>query len=140
VVALGGAAAWQARRRTRPDPGEGTLVRPGLHRRGEPPIEAPLHAAAWWLWAIGLAGAASRTTNPLLLGLILAVAGYVVAARRTDAPWAGSFGVFLRLAVVVICIRTTFHVLLGGVSGTTVLVTLPGAHAAGVGPGDPPRW
>jgi energy-coupling factor transport system permease protein len=100
-------------------------VRSGLHRRGDPPVEAPLHAAAWWLWALGLAGAASRTTNPLLLGLILAVAGYVVAARRTDAPWAGSFGVFLRLALVVICIRTAFHVLLGGVSGTTVLVTLP---------------
>jgi energy-coupling factor transport system permease protein len=100
-------------------------VRSDLHRRADPPVEAPLHAAAWWLWALGLAGAASRTTNPLLLGLILAVAGYVVAARRTDAPWAGSFGVFLRLALVVICIRTAFHVLLGGVSGTTVLVTLP---------------
>ena len=27
-----------------------------------------LHPGAWWLWALGLATAASRTTNPLLLG------------------------------------------------------------------------
>ena len=26
-----------------------------------------LHPGAWWLWALGLATAASRTTNPLLL-------------------------------------------------------------------------
>ena len=56
-----------------------------------------LHPGAWWLWAPGLATAASRTTNPLLLGLIVAVAGCVVAARRTDAPWARSYGFFLRL-------------------------------------------
>jgi energy-coupling factor transport system permease protein len=91
----------------------------------EPALARPLHAAAWWLWALGMAGAASRTTNPLVLGLILAVVGVVVTARRTDAPWASSFGVFLRLALVVIVIRTAFHIVLGGVQGQTVLVTLP---------------
>jgi len=34
-----------------------------------------LHPGAWWLWALGLAAAASRTTNPLLLALVVAVAG-----------------------------------------------------------------
>ncbi|HBF85621.1 MAG TPA: cobalt ABC transporter permease, partial [Streptomyces sp.] len=43
-------------------------------------------AGAWWLWALGLATAASRTTNPLLLGLLVGVAGYVVAAPRPGAP------------------------------------------------------
>jgi len=47
-----------------------------------------LHPVAWWIWALGLATAASLTTNPLLLALVLGVAGIVVAARRTDAPWA----------------------------------------------------
>ena len=42
-----------------------------------------LHPGAWWLWAACLAGAASRTTNPILLLLIGAVAVFVVAARRT---------------------------------------------------------
>ena len=33
-----------------------------------------LHPVAWWLWAIGLAVAASFTTNPLLLLLLIGVA------------------------------------------------------------------
>ena len=48
----------------------------------DPRLPRLLHPAAWWAWAIGLAMAASRTTNPLLLALVLAVAGYVVAGRR----------------------------------------------------------
>ncbi|HEY5833439.1 CbiQ family ECF transporter T component [Streptomyces sp.] len=85
-----------------------------------------LHAGAWWLWALGLATAASRTTNPLLLALVVAVAGYVVAARRTDAPWSRSYGAFLRLGFAVLVIRLAFAVLLGSpVPGTHVVVTLP---------------
>lgn len=90
-----------------------------------PALVAPLHAAAWWLWALGLAAAASRTTNPLLLGLVLAVTAYVTMARREITPWSGSYGLFLRLALAVVAIRTVFHVLLGGGAGTTVVVTLP---------------
>ncbi len=85
-----------------------------------------LHAGAWWLWALGLATAASRTTNPLLLGLLVGVAGYVVAARRTDAPWARSYGAFVKLGLVVIGIRVLFSVVLGSpIPGTHILFTLP---------------
>ncbi|HEV7626555.1 MAG TPA: energy-coupling factor transporter transmembrane component T [Streptomyces sp.] len=85
-----------------------------------------LHPGAWWLWALGLATAASRTTNPLLLMLLCAVAGYVVAARRTDAPWARSYGAFLKLGLAVLVIRLVFAVFLGSpIPGSTVLVTLP---------------
>ncbi|MFD7664729.1 energy-coupling factor transporter transmembrane component T [Streptomyces sp. NPDC059788] len=85
-----------------------------------------LHAGAWWLWALGLATAASRTTNPLLLGLLIGVAGYVVAARRTDAPWARSYGAFLKLGLLVIGIRLVFAFFLGSpIPGTHVLLTLP---------------
>ncbi|MEZ0068287.1 energy-coupling factor transport system permease protein [Streptacidiphilus sp. MAP12-20] len=85
-----------------------------------------LHPGAWWLWALGLATAASRTTNPLLLLLIAAVAGYVVAARRTDAPWARSYGVFLRLGLLVLGIRVIAFTLLGSpIPGTHILFTLP---------------
>ena len=72
-----------------------------------------LHPMAWWVWALGLATAASRTTNPLLLLMILAVAGYVVAARRTQAPWARAFHYYLTLGLVVIAIRIVFRSLLG---------------------------
>lgn len=85
-----------------------------------------LHAGAWWLWALGLATAASRTTNPLLLALVIAVAGYVVAARRTDAPWARSYGAFLKLGLLVLLIRMVFAFFLGSpIPGSHVLVTLP---------------
>ncbi|MFG2820314.1 energy-coupling factor transporter transmembrane protein EcfT [Kitasatospora sp. NPDC048365] len=85
-----------------------------------------LHPGAWWLWALGLAAGASRTTNPVLLLLIAAVAGYVVAARRSDAPWARSYGAFLRIGLVVLGLRLAFAVVLGSpVGGTHVLVTLP---------------
>lgn len=86
-----------------------------------------LHAGAWWLWALGLATAASRTTNPLLLGLLVGVAGYVVAARRTDAPWARSYSTFVRLGLLVIGIRLVFSVVLGSpIPGSHLLFTLPG--------------
>jgi energy-coupling factor transport system permease protein len=85
-----------------------------------------LHAGAWWLWALGLAAAASRTTNPLLLGLLLGVAAYVVAARRTPAPWGGAFSAFLRLGLAVIAIRVLFQAVFGAhVGGSIVLIRLP---------------
>ena len=69
--------------------------------------------------------AASRTTNPLLLALVVAVAGYVVAARR-ELGAASPFGAFLRLGLFVIAMRVLFEALLGGgVPGGTVLLNLP---------------
>lgn len=87
-----------------------------------------LHPGAWWLWALGLAVVATRTHNLLLLALVLAVAGYVVAARRTDAPWARSFAVFLRLGLVVLAFRLVAQVVFGIPQGDTVLLSLPRAN------------
>ena len=86
----------------------------------------PLHPGAWWVWAIGLAAAASRTQNPVPLALILVVTGFVVAARRSSAPWARSYVAFLKLSLVVIVVRILFQALLStGAQGPTVLFTLP---------------
>ncbi|MGW0823544.1 energy-coupling factor transporter transmembrane component T [Streptomyces sp. NPDC002845] len=85
-----------------------------------------LHPGAWWLWALGLATAASRTTNPLLLALLIGVAGYVVATHRTDAPWSRSYTAFVKLALAVLLIRLAFATVLGSpIPGTHVVVTLP---------------
>ncbi|MFF0158074.1 energy-coupling factor transporter transmembrane component T [Streptomyces sp. NPDC005263] len=87
---------------------------------------AGLHPGAWWLWALGLGTAATRTTNPLLLALLIAASAYVVAARRPDTPTAHSYSAFARLALAVLLIRLLFAVVLGSpVPGTHVLVTLP---------------
>lgn len=84
-----------------------------------------VHPMAWWIWALGLGAAATRTTNPLLLAVLVAVVGYVVVARRGDAPWARAFSAYLVLGLVVIAIRVLLNAVLGaGVDGH-VLVTLP---------------
>lgn len=85
-----------------------------------------LHPGAWWVWALGLAAAASRTTNPLLLILVVCSAAIVVSARRPEAPWARSFGFFLRLGVIIIIVRVLAQILFGASLGTTVLLDAPG--------------
>ncbi|WP_223291102.1 CbiQ family ECF transporter T component [Streptomyces avicenniae] len=84
-----------------------------------------LHPGAWWLWAIGLAVVAGRTTNPLLLALLLVVVGHVVVRRRTDAPWALSFRMYLIFGAVIVVLRVAFRIVLGGGQGEHILFTLP---------------
>jgi energy-coupling factor transport system permease protein len=100
-----------------------------------------LHPGAWWIWALGMATAASRTTNPLLLGLVIAVVALVVSARRSDAPWARGFRYYLYLAVFVVAVRMVFRMLFDGQTGETILFTLPEVPlpeaAAGVRIGGP---
>lgn len=111
------------------------------HSLGARAVPRWTHPVAWWVWALGLAVVVSRTTDPLLLGLVVAVAGWVVARRRPDAPWARSYAVFLKLGLLVIAIRVAFTVVLGAGAGTRVLLSLPEVPlpgwAAGVSLGGP---
>ncbi|MCI3934645.1 energy-coupling factor transporter transmembrane component T [Streptomyces sp. AN091965] len=95
-----------------------------------------VHPGAWWLWALGMAAAASRTANPVLLVLILAAVGFVVAQRRDDAPWALAFRMYLSLGAFIVVMRVGFRIVFGGGQGDTVLFTLPEvplpAWAAGI--------
>lgn len=93
-------------------------------------IPRALHPIAWWLWAIGLAVAVSRTTNPLLLVLVLVVLGLVVSARRTDAPWARAFKYYLAMAAIIMAIRVLFRVVFATPPGLGdhVLFELPTLH------------
>ncbi|WP_151081601.1 energy-coupling factor transporter transmembrane component T [Nocardioides cynanchi] len=86
-----------------------------------------LHPVAWWCWSVGLAVAASQTTNPWLLLLLIGVACLAVAARRSAQPWANSFRLYLWLGVVIVVIRVGFRILLGGSDGGQghALVDLP---------------
>ena len=100
-----------------------------------------LHPGAWWLWALGMATAVSRTTNIITLLVFAAVVWCVVSFRRSDAPWARGFGTYLRLGLIIIAVRVVFRVLLDAQYGTTILFTLPEAYlpdaAAGVRIGGP---
>ncbi|WP_432026614.1 CbiQ family ECF transporter T component [Streptomyces sp. 1222.5] len=87
---------------------------------------ARLHPGAWWLWALALGTAATRTTNPLLLALLVAASAYVVATHRSQAPWARSYAAFVRLGLAVLLVRLLFAVALGSpIPGTHTLFTLP---------------
>jgi energy-coupling factor transport system permease protein len=60
------------------------------------------------------------------LALILVVTGFVVSARRTNAPWARSYVAFLRLSLLLVVVRILFQSLLStGAQGPTVLLSLP---------------
>ncbi|MBM9464982.1 energy-coupling factor transporter transmembrane protein EcfT [Aeromicrobium sp. YIM 150415] len=84
-----------------------------------------LHPAAWWIWALGLAVAASRTTNPWILATIIAVACHVVVSRRSAAPWALAFRLYLVLAGIIIALRVLFRLIFGGGEGSTIVLSLP---------------
>lgn len=84
-----------------------------------------LHPVAWWLWALGLAAAASMTTNPLALLVLIGVAAVAVALRRSDQPWAGAFRIYCWLAAVIVAVRVAFRLVFGTGTGH-VLLDLPG--------------
>jgi len=89
-----------------------------------------------------MAVAANKTSNPLLLLLIGAVCVFVVAARRTSAPWARSIGFFIRIGLVVIAVRVVIEIVFGqrGIPGHVLFsvpaLTLP-SWAQGVSIGGP---
>ena len=84
-----------------------------------------LHPIAWWSWAVGLATAASLTTNPLLLVLIMGSATAVVMARRSGHPFGRSFRLYVMLAMLTVVLRIVFRVIFGGQEIGHVLLDLP---------------
>lgn len=95
-------------------------------RRDSTRVRRELHPGAWWLWALGLAAAATFTLNPFLSLLIIAIAALVVLACRGDAPWALSFRYYVVFGAIIVVTRVVFRILLGGSTpGDTVLVHLP---------------
>ena len=82
-----------------------------------------LHPVAWWVWALGLAAAASQTTNPFILLTLVGVATVVVMARRSDQPWADSFRLYVILGIFIVIMRVVFRIVLGGGDETTGTVS-----------------
>ncbi|MEH1099491.1 CbiQ family ECF transporter T component [Micromonospora sp. CPCC 205561] len=126
------AAAVAVARRT----GAAGAPDPRRSRRTAARLPRGLHPGAWWIWALGLATAASHTSNPLPLALLVAVAALVVVRRRGDAPWALAFRMYLLLGVVIVAMRVVFRIVFGGGQGEHVLLRLPEiplpAWAAGI--------
>jgi len=103
-----------------------------------------LHPLAWWVWALSLAAAVTKTTNPVLVVLVMAVLALVVVNRRVEAPWARALKYYLALALAVVVIRVLSRTIFGGdvsAGGAHPLFTLPTlslpSWAAGVQVGGP---
>jgi len=92
---------------------------------GPTALPRDLHPIAWWSWAIGLATAASLTTNPLLLALIMGSATVVVMARRSGHPYGRSFRLYAMLALFTVIMRVVFRLVFGGQEIGHVLLDLP---------------
>jgi energy-coupling factor transport system permease protein len=84
------------------------------------------------VWAVGLAVACSRTTNPLLLALGVSVAGLVVVAKRGSSPWARAFRLYLWLGAFIVLVRVVLHVLVGFKFGEHRLWSLPSVELPGI--------
>lgn len=90
-----------------------------------PALPRLLHPLAWWAWGIGMAVAASRTTNPALLIFLITVTVAVTLARReqgtTNVLW-----LFLAIGLFVIALRLVMAIVFGGgITGRIVLFELP---------------
>ncbi len=84
-----------------------------------------LHPVAWWAWGLGLATAAAHTTNPVLLGLVLAVAAWVVLERR-ELGVRNTFVPFFIVGLVAVAVRVLLTIILSnGAPGGIVLFRLP---------------
>ena len=106
-----------------------------------PTLARLLHPVAWWVWGAGLAPAASRTSNPFLLVLVVAIAAWAVLQRR-EVGGRSAFRAFLAIGLFAVLFRIVMAMALGtGVTGRVVLFRLPElplpAWAAGVRIGGP---
>ena len=109
---------------------------PAIVRRERAP-----HAVAWWVWAAGLAVAALRTSNPLLLALLAAVIVVVTVARTPRDQQPSPLATFARVAALIIVVRVVLQVIFGQRLPGHVLFTLPSvpmpSWAEGVSIGGP---
>lgn len=83
------------------------------------------HSLVWLAWLV--AGIAAVGTNPLLNVLVMAQAILVAVTCHTDSPVGRSFGVFVRLGLLLLVVRALLSAVpIGGVTyGGTVLLVLP---------------
>jgi energy-coupling factor transport system permease protein len=84
-----------------------------------------LHPLAWWVWALGVAVATTRSPGLASTAMLIAALVLVVSLCRGDSPYARAFRGYLLLAGAVVMIRTIFHILVGIKGGGSVVLPLP---------------
>lgn len=92
---------------------------------GSARLPRDLHPVAWWLWAVGLAAAASLTVNPLVLLLLVGTTTVVVLLRRSGHAYSRSFRLYALIALATVVIRVVFRIIFGGQEYGHVVLDLP---------------
>ena len=87
--------------------------------------DRPVHPGAWWVWMLGLAATAARTTNLIVLILTALVVIVVAMSCRIDGPLGRSVILFTKIAVSVVLFRLVLQAIFGLRLGDTVLFRLP---------------
>lgn len=84
-----------------------------------------IHPVAWWVWALGIAGTVSLSTNLYVLAMALVTLCFVVAQRRGASPWARAFPVYFMICGWIVIYRLVMHVLVGAKLGEHELFHIP---------------
>ncbi|MCC6269838.1 MAG: energy-coupling factor transporter transmembrane protein EcfT [Microbacteriaceae bacterium] len=101
------------------DPG---TLKQGSSGRG---VRPAVHPVSWWLWALGVAVATTRSPGIASTVILIIALVVVVALCHAGSAFSRAFPAYLALAGGVVVIRVAFYVLVGIKSGADVLIPLP---------------
>lgn len=102
-----------------PDPGALPLGSAGRRAR------AAVHPVAWWVWALCVAVAATRSPGIVSTAILILAVLAVVALGHEESAFSRAFPTFLALAAGIVVVRVAFYVLVGLKTGADVIVPLP---------------
>lgn len=91
---------------------------------------SPFHSLALTAWLAAAVLPSLLTSNPVYLGLGLALVGWTHRQVAKRSPSAAAWGSFARFALFFVVFTLIFNVLMGG-AGTTVLIELPAWRVTG---------
>ena len=84
-----------------------------------------VHPVAWWVWALGIAVATTRSPGLISTVILIAAIVAVVVLCHEPSVFSRAFPAYLALAAGVVIIRVVFYVLVGIKTGTDVILPLP---------------
>lgn len=85
----------------------------------------PVHPVSWWVWAMGIAIATTRSPGLAASALLIIGIVVVVAGCHDGSVFARAFPAYLVLAAAVVVFRVFFYILVGIKDGGAVLIPLP---------------
>ena len=91
-----------------------------------------VHPLAWWVWALGIAVATTRSPGVAATVLLIGAIVLVVGTCNDGSSFARAFPAYLALAAAIVVIRVFFYILVGVKGGGDVVLALPAIPL--------PRW